>query len=392
MTLLADIAARTVPRLNDLFYGTDSGGATDYSFTLSQLRMGAISVKDYGAVGNWDGTSGADDTAAIQAAIDAAEAHAKIGRPPIVFPAGAYKITSPGLTILENGMRLIGLGGRSFSEGLTGLTGSTLITPDSSFTLMSVGGSFQQHQGTVIEHLNFRSSSGDNTTTLLKIVEFQRGLVRECTFNGGVEGILMTAVTESSRWLIDHCFFRQCDFGVKCLDNTAGGVNNTITNCDFEMSSGALGILLGDKVFATMIMGNLFDSGVGGKGIEINGGHHSIVANKFERVNAGILIDPGASAGAGLRNSLIGNSFIGAGGGDIGIDLRSGAENNMMIGNGFQVYSTFVSDAGDNNIRIDHDANIFAGATVDMPDLPTSDPSVVGRLWSNSGVLTVSAG
>jgi hypothetical protein len=34
---------------------------------------------------------------------------------------------------------------------------------------------------------------------------------------------------------------------------------------------------------------------------------------------------------------------------------------------------------------------VFNG-TVKMPALPTSDPSVAGQLWSNAGVLTVSAG
>jgi hypothetical protein len=32
------------------------------------------------------------------------------------------------------------------------------------------------------------------------------------------------------------------------------------------------------------------------------------------------------------------------------------------------------------------------GTTIIISDLPTSDPSVAGQLWSNSGVLTVSAG
>ena len=32
------------------------------------------------------------------------------------------------------------------------------------------------------------------------------------------------------------------------------------------------------------------------------------------------------------------------------------------------------------------------GTTVIISGLPTSDPSAAGQLWSNSGVLTVSAG
>ena len=35
---------------------------------------------------------------------------------------------------------------------------------------------------------------------------------------------------------------------------------------------------------------------------------------------------------------------------------------------------------------------ITASSTVILSNLPTSDPSVADQLWSNSGVLTVSAG
>ena len=36
--------------------------------------------------------------------------------------------------------------------------------------------------------------------------------------------------------------------------------------------------------------------------------------------------------------------------------------------------------------------NLTASGTVILSGLPTSDPAVAGQLWSNSGVLTVSAG
>jgi hypothetical protein len=41
------------------------------------------------------------------------------------------------------------------------------------------------------------------------------------------------------------------------------------------------------------------------------------------------------------------------------------------------------------NISITHDGT---NSVVIIKDLPTSDPSVAGQLWSNSGVVTVSAG
>ena len=41
------------------------------------------------------------------------------------------------------------------------------------------------------------------------------------------------------------------------------------------------------------------------------------------------------------------------------------------------------------NISITHDGT---NSVVIFSDLPTADPEVVGQIWSNSGVLTVSAG
>jgi hypothetical protein len=41
------------------------------------------------------------------------------------------------------------------------------------------------------------------------------------------------------------------------------------------------------------------------------------------------------------------------------------------------------------NISITHDGT---NSVVIIKDLPTSDPTVAGQLWSNSGVVTVSAG
>jgi len=38
-------------------------------------------------------------------------------------------------------------------------------------------------------------------------------------------------------------------------------------------------------------------------------------------------------------------------------------------------------------------ANLTAtGTVISLANLPTSDPNVAGRVWSNSGVVTVSAG
>lgn len=72
----------------------------------------AVSVKTFGAKGDWNGTTGADDTVAIQAAVDAADS--------VFFPDGRYRITS---TIkLRSGNRLYAAGTRAWIEN-TGGTG-----------------------------------------------------------------------------------------------------------------------------------------------------------------------------------------------------------------------------------------------------------------------------
>lgn len=46
---------------------------------------------------------------------------------------------------------------------------------------------------------------------------------------------------------------------------------------------------------------------------------------------------------------------------------------------------------GDSFVAVGSLDQVFSG-TVTMSGLPTSDPSVAGELWANTGVVTVSAG
>ena len=58
--------------------------------------------------------------------------------------------------------------------------------------------------------------------------------------------------------------------------------------------------------------------------------------------------------------------------------------------NGFvDITKNATTGAVTENISITHDST---NSVVIFKDLPTSDPSVAGQLYSNSGVLTVSAG
>ena len=58
--------------------------------------------------------------------------------------------------------------------------------------------------------------------------------------------------------------------------------------------------------------------------------------------------------------------------------------------NGFKdITKAAGTEAVTENISISHDGT---NSVVIIKDLPTADPSVAGQLYSNSGVLTVSAG
>ena len=58
--------------------------------------------------------------------------------------------------------------------------------------------------------------------------------------------------------------------------------------------------------------------------------------------------------------------------------------------NGFkEITKNATTGAVTENISITYDGT---NSVVIISDLPTSDPTVAGQIWSNSGVLTVSAG
>src|SRR3984893_851137 len=86
--------------------------------TMPDRLSDIFNVKDFGALGNWNGSTGADDTNAIQAALNAAN-----GGGIVFFPPGTYRITSR-LTAFDGWacMTLLGSG-----PGLNAING-TIIT------------------------------------------------------------------------------------------------------------------------------------------------------------------------------------------------------------------------------------------------------------------------
>ena len=90
--------------------------------TLANRFADPVNVRDFGAVGNWNGTTGTDDTVAIQAAINRAYA---LGGGEVNFPAGRYLISDT--LVLQNKVQLVGQGSATTEIYLANGSNVTMI-------------------------------------------------------------------------------------------------------------------------------------------------------------------------------------------------------------------------------------------------------------------------
>ena len=184
-------ANRTISLVNDsatpgnsMYYGTNGSGAKGY-YTLTAggsasypnssgtativPRPQVFDVRDYGAAG--DGI--ANDTAEIQAAIDAA---ASAGGGVVFFPAGTYLVTpmsSPALAVTSNNITLQGSGNQNTILKKT--TNGVLLAMSGPSTSASTGGSTHVRWC----HINDLKLEGNNMTG----AALQLYYTGVCTFN-----------------------------------------------------------------------------------------------------------------------------------------------------------------------------------------------------------------
>lgn len=214
--------------------GFIQSGAGAQARTVQAKLRDTVSVKDFGAVGN----GVVDDTAAIQAAINAVAA---LGGGHVYIPRGNYLLNT-GLTISSPSTHITG-------DGFT----TVLIAGASVTTLidLTAGAGSPSGYGLIADLRINQPNTTANFTALLLGVRCFNMTVRNVYFAASAKTSSQTAIRFANNNTygsfynnINECLIYNYGIGIKATDqgtqgNSANNVNNTqILDCDYGISLG----------------------------------------------------------------------------------------------------------------------------------------------------------
>lgn len=212
----------------------------------SKLRD-VVSVKDFGAIG--DGVT--DDTAAIQAALDATKAPTVNGDGygySLYFPRGTYRITDTLLFVDCRGSRYFGE-----ARGEYGEQGTTILWAGGNAKPMARLDFFK---GATLEEITWNTVDG-TTNKATACLLFNKvsisgssgpSTVRRCTFWGAEYGVMLGDASYDNSYNVSEMLFAECRFnnryGVYNAGVASGGqnVNNVFFACHFGGVPGERGV------------------------------------------------------------------------------------------------------------------------------------------------------
>lgn len=267
--LSVDLANTTDNAKGDALIGFKQANASGFlpsavSRTVNTKLQEYVSVKDFGAVG--DGV--ADDTAAIQAAINyaATTANASAGTSSVLFPAGSYKTTS-GLTVDRN-FRFIGNGWPIIKVAHNGDAITLTGTPSAFFFPRNIP---------IFEGLVFNTAIGSVPTSIIRL--------------GTASGIMPAYVNSVNDVRIVNCVFDQIT-ATHVIDNNRG-FGLVITGCTFTVITATSAIKMRQTqteipywTYAVSIYATDFTNIVG-KAIEADGGDLAVYGSIIEGCSQG---------------------------------------------------------------------------------------------------------
>lgn len=278
----------TIPYLEEMSIRSRDGTVNR---TMADVFSDIKNVKDFGAVGD----NVADDTAAIQAAVDWT---AGANRGVVFFPPGTYKLESS-ITFNYDGILSIifrGVGGQSVITGYF-----------ADYLLKRVSVPYNPSNGTrVIEGLKFVNSHAAGGCVR---IEASIGCaVRDCVFEGwrglNAEG--------NQSMTVDACTFSSS--GLANAVGIAFGDNGTISNCDITgflagIRPAGVGINIRGCRFEVNTVG--IELGRNAVGTQVSISNFSIIGCSFESNGTAVYCYGGS--GNGLVSGLYITGFEGSG-------------------------------------------------------------------------------